>query len=232
MKHLLFILLSICLSLNAFAQSDRDFVRRGNRLMRDTLYAKAQVQYQKAIEVDNTNPQAHYNLGNALLFQGKGEEAMKEYEQAARMETNKIRKAQIYHNMGVAMQSAKQLDKALAYYKSSLRNNPENDATRYNYALCLYQMKNNPNGGDNNQDQNQDDQGQDEKDQKDQQEQQKQQKENEQKQEEKPQPDPNNMSRENAEQMLNAAMQDEKATQEKVQKAQQHPQQKRLQKQW
>ena len=40
------------------------------------------------------------------------------------------------------------------------------------------------------------------------------------------------MSRENAEQMLNAAMQDEKATQEKIQRAQQQHQQKRLQKQW
>ena len=40
------------------------------------------------------------------------------------------------------------------------------------------------------------------------------------------------MSRENAEQMLNAAMQDEKATQEKLQKAQQQRQRKQLQKQW
>ena len=40
------------------------------------------------------------------------------------------------------------------------------------------------------------------------------------------------MSRENAEQMLNAALQDEKATQEKIQKNQQKRQQKQLQKQW
>lgn len=40
------------------------------------------------------------------------------------------------------------------------------------------------------------------------------------------------MSRENAEQMLNAAMQDEKATQEKIQRAQQQRQQKQLRKQW
>ena len=40
------------------------------------------------------------------------------------------------------------------------------------------------------------------------------------------------MSKENAEQMLKAAMQDEKATQEKVQQAQQQPQDKRLLKQW
>ena len=40
------------------------------------------------------------------------------------------------------------------------------------------------------------------------------------------------MSKENAEQMLKAAMQDEKETQERLQKAQQKPTQKHLQKQW
>ena len=34
--------------------------------MRDTLYAKAQVEYQKAIEADNTNAIAHYNMGNTI----------------------------------------------------------------------------------------------------------------------------------------------------------------------
>ena len=40
------------------------------------------------------------------------------------------------------------------------------------------------------------------------------------------------MSKENAEQMLKAAMQDEKSTQEKMQRALQQPQRKHLQKQW
>ena len=74
-------MLFACLSvLQLSAQNDRDYVRRGNRLMRDTVperlqenAPKAQVQYQKAIEYDNTNAIAHYNLGNALLNQNKAE---------------------------------------------------------------------------------------------------------------------------------------------------------------
>ena len=222
-KFILLLLTSI-FCLHAEAQNDRDYIRRGNRLTRDTLYSKAQVEYQKAIEFDNTNPQAHYNLGNSLLYQNKAEDAMKEYETAARLERNKDRKAMIFHNMGVLLQSAKQIDKALECYKQSLRNNPHSEETRYNYALCLYQMKN----GGQNQDQQQDQNGEDEKQEQEKQEQQKQQKENPEKQQENPQ----QMSRENAEQMLNAAMQDEKDTQEKIQKAMQHPRQKQLQKQW
>ena len=222
---------TICLlffSLAAFSQTDRDYIRRGNRLMRDSVYDKAQVEYQKAIERDNTNPISHFNLGNALLYQNKAEDAMKEYETAARLEKDKMRLAQIYHNMGVVLQSAKQFDKAVACYRNSLRNDPTNNETRYNYALSLFQLKKNQ-GGQDNQDQQKDDKGQDEKkEQEQQQQQQKQDKKDEQQQ----QPQPEQMSRENAEQMLNAAMQDEKATQEKIQKAQQKRQQKQLQKQW
>ncbi|MBR4129819.1 MAG: VWA domain-containing protein [Bacteroidaceae bacterium] len=222
---------AVCLllfSLAAFSQTDRDYIRRGNRLMRDSVYDKAQVEYQKAIEKDNTNPISHYNLGNALLYQNKAEDAMKEYETAARLEKDKTRLAQIYHNMGVILQSAKQFDKAVACYRNSLRNDPTNDETRYNYALSLFQLKKNQ-GGQDNQDQQKDDKGQDEKKEK-QQEQQKQ--EQDKKDEQQPQPQQDQMSRENAEQMLNAAMQDEKATQEKIQKAQQKRQPKQLQKQW
>ena len=215
-------------SMTAMAQTDRDFIRRGNRLMRDSVYDKAQVEYQKAIEKDNTNPISHYNLGNALLYQNKAEDAMKEYETAARLEKDKTRLAQIYHNMGVILQAAKQFDKAVACYRNSLRNDPTNNETRYNYALSLFQLKKNQ-GGQDNQDQQKDDKGKDEKQEKQQQQQQQQDKKDEQQQQ---QPQPEQMSRENAEQMLNAAMQDEKATQEKLQKAQQQRQRKQLQKQW
>mgnify|MGYP006988875399 FL=1 len=40
------------------------------------------------------------------------------------------------------------------------------------------------------------------------------------------------MSKENAEQLLNAAMQEEKQTQERMKKAQQQPQKRRLEKNW
>ena len=214
-------------NLCVIAQTDRDHVRRGNRLMRDTLFSKAQVEYQKAIEVDNTNAIAHYNLGNALLYQNKAEEALKEYDTATKFERNKVRLSKIYHNMGVLMQSAKQYDKALACYQNSLRNDPTNNETRYNYALCLYMLKNNPNNQDQ-QNQNDKNDKEDKKEQ-DKQQQEKQDNKNKQDQQEKQEPD---MSKENAEKMLKAAMQDEKSTQEKMQRALQQPQRKHLQKQW
>lgn len=227
-NKIVFVLLFLVGSLSAMAQNDRDHIRRGNRLMRDTLYAKAQVEYQKAIEKDNTNAIAHYNLGNALMCQNKAADAIKEYDTATKFEKNKLRLAQIYHNMGVLMQAAKQYDKAVAFYQNSLRNDPTNNQTRYNYALSLYLAKQTP-ANQNNQDQQQEKNDKDDKKDQQKQEQQKQDKKNEQEQKEEPKPD---MSKENAEQMLKAAMQDEKSTQEKMQRALQQPQKKHLQKQW
>lgn len=229
-NRVLSIILCLTVCLCVAAQNDRDHVRRGNRLMRDTLFAKAQVEYQKAIEADNTNAIAHYNLGNALMYQNKAEDALKEYDTATKFERNKIRLSKIYHNMGVLLQSAKQYDKALGCYQNSLRNNPACNETRYNYALCLYMLKKNGNN-QNNQDQQQNQDKKDDKKEQNKQDQQKQdkQKKQEQQEEQKQEPD---MSKENAEQMLKAAMQDEKATQEKMQRALQQPQRKHLQKQW
>ena len=228
LNRVLFILICFVSCLCMFAQNDRDHVRRGNRLMRDTVFAKAQVEYQKAIEKDNTNAIAHYNLGNALMYQNKAEDAMKEYDTATKFERNKIRLSKIYHNMGVMLQSAKQYDKALGCYQNSLRNNPANDETRYNYALCLYLAKKNQ-SSQNDQNQQNDQNGKDDKKEQDTQEKEKQNQENKHSQQEEQKPD---MSKENAEQMLKAAMQDEKSTQEKIQRALQQPQKKHLQKQW
>ena len=202
-------------------KNDRYFVRHGNRFYRDSLYTKAQVDYQKAIEKDNTNPVAHYNLGNAQLMQGQPKDAMKSYETAARMQRDKQRGSQIYHNMGVILQSQKQYQEAIECYKNALRRNPKDDETRYNLALCRYLLQ-----------QNQQDQQQDQQQQEQQQQEQQQQEQQDQQNQEKQQQEQPKMSQENAEQLLKAAQQEEKQTQDKMQRAQQQPQRCQLEKQW
>ena len=220
------------------AQNDRDYVRRGNRLLRDSVNRqknsdKAIVQYKKAVEYNPSCAIAHYNMGNALLLDGKVQDAMKEYEQAARLEKDSKRLSDVYHNMGVILQSAKQFDKAIECYKQSLRNDPDNDETRYNYVLCQRQLKNQQNDNNQNQDKNKD-KDKDKEQQQQQQQQQQQDKQDKEKEKEKQQQQQQEqeMSRENAEQMLQAAMQREKDTQEKVRRQQQQSSRRQLLKQW
>ncbi len=233
MKHIAFILLlcSSLFALDAVAQNHRDYIRRGNRHYHDSVYDKAQVEYQKGFQKDSNCVQVLYNLGNSMLRQGQPKEAMEKYEKAAKMEHNPVRRHMIYHNMGVILQRQKQFGPAIQAYKEALRCNPTDDESRYNLVLCQHQLKNNPDQGGG-----QDKKEGEDKQQKDQQQQQQQQKEQQKKdekqQQQQAQPKENEMSKENAEQMLNAAMQDERNTQDKVKKQLQQAQPRRLKKQW
>ena len=95
MKHIKYIgifLLVICSSTSVMAQkSERDHIRRGNKLYNDSLFVKAEVEYRKALDANPKSTEALYNLGNALLMQQKAQEAMKQYETASKIETNKTK---------------------------------------------------------------------------------------------------------------------------------------------
>ena len=208
-------------------KTERDYLRSGNKLYKDSTFVKAEVDYRKALELEPKSTDAMYNLGNALLMQQKAKEAMEQFEAASRVEKDKAKLAQIYHNMGVILQSSKQLPQCIEAYKQALRNNPKDDETRYNLALAQKQLKDQQQQQDQNQEK---DQKQDQK--KDKQEN-KDKKEDQQKQQQKQsQQNEENMSKENAEQLLNAAMQDEKDTQERIRKAMAKPRQRKLEKQW
>ena len=230
--------LCLCMAVSllwAQKKAGRDCLRSGNRLYRDSMYTKAEVDYRKAIEADSRFPQAHFNLGNALLRQQKPKEATQAYEQAVKVETNKGRLASIYHNMGVILQSQKQFGPAIECYKNALRRNPADDESRYNLVLCQHQLKNNPQQDqqdDNKENKDGKDKNKEDSGKKDKQEN-KDKKEDQQKQQQKQsQQNEENMSKENAEQLLNAAMQDEKDTQERIRKAMAKPQRRKLEKQW
>ena len=198
-------------------KTDRDYLRSGNKLYNDSLFIKAEVDYRKALELNPKSTDAMFNLANALLMQQKAQEAMEQYESVSKIEKDKEKLAQIYHNMGVILQSGKQYPQCIEAYKESLRNNPKDDETRYNLALAQKLLKDQQQDQQNqDQQQQQQEQKEDKQDQnKDQQEQdQKDQQQNQQQQ----QQNKNEMSKENAQQLLNAVMQDEKNVQDKVKK--------------
>ena len=160
-------LISILLTISAHlsAQNDRQLVRIGNRFFYEQNYAKAEIEYRKAIASNGGNTQAIYNLGCALQAQKKDSAAIKQYELAGKIETNKIRKSKSYHNIGVICQSHQMYKEAIEAYKESLRNNPADNETRYNYVLCKRLQKNQKNQNDKqqNKDDNKDKKNQEEK---------------------------------------------------------------------
>ena len=224
-RYMLGLLVMALCATNVYAQSDRQFIRSGNKLYRSQNYAKAEAEYRKAIAQNGQNPQALYNLGCALMMQQKDSAAIVQYENAGKLESSKSRKAKIFHNIGVICQNHQMYGEAIEAYKESLRNNPNDNETRYNLALCKRQQKNQKqNGGEQKK---KDDQKGKDKQKKDDQ----QQKQQDQQQQQKNKPK-DRMSKENAEQLLNAATQQEKATQQRMKKAMRQSGKKKLKKNW
>ena len=234
-KYISFFLL-LLMAVTASAQkAERVFIRKGNRFFKDSVYVDAEVNYRKALETNPQSTVSMFNLGNTLAQQNKLQEAMEQYVAATKIEKDKNDLAQIYHNMGVIFQSQKDYGKAVEAYKQSLRNNPKDDETRYNLALAQKMLKdqqqNQQNQDQNKQQQQNKDDQQKQQDKKDQNKQNDQNKDQQQQQPPKSEKNDNEMSKENAEQLLNSVMQDEKDVQDKVKK-QQVIQGGRLEKDW
>ena len=225
--------LYILLFISAFAfsgvsyaqKAERKNIREGNKLYGTEKYTESEIAYRKGLDVNPRSIEGTYNLGNALYKQQKFDEAAQQYQQIAgigesvmKTKNGTARLAQTYHNLGNIFMQKKDYGQSVEAYKQSLRINPYDDATRYNLALAQKLLKDQQ----QQQQQNQDQQDKDKKD------------EEKQEQDTQEQPQQNEqMSKDNAQQMLDAFLQDEKNTQEKVRKAQmQQQQRKKTDKEW
>lgn len=228
--------LACCAATVAAQKAERKNVREGNKLYTNEKYTESEIAYRKSLEVNPRSMEGTFNLGNALYKQKKFPEAAEQYQLIAGQTEklvnddprNKDRLAEVFHNMGNISMNGKEYAKSVEAYKQSLRLNPHDDETRYNLALAQKLLEDQQNQQQDQQ-QQQDDQKQDQQDQ--QQQQQQQDQKQDKTQEEQQQNE--QMSQDNAQQMLDALLQDEKDTQEKVKKAQAQQQQSRKkEKEW
>ncbi|MDO5569892.1 MAG: tetratricopeptide repeat protein [Bacteroidales bacterium] len=251
MRRIFSTLFFISLIFSAFSQkAERQNIRKGNKQYNKENYTQAEIDYRKSQEVNPNSPQAAFNLGNALYKQQKYEDAIKQYGISAQNTQDKSVVSETLHNAGNIFMSQQQYDKAIEYYKQSLRQNPSDNETRYNLALAQKLLQNQQQQQDQNkdkdkedqeqnknkekQDQNKDQQqNQDQKQDQDKQDQNKDQNQDQQQEQQQQPQQSDQISKETAEQILNALNQDEKGVQEKVKKAQMQQLQKRkVEKDW
>ena len=226
MRHsltsLLTCLLWCCACIAAAQSKGYQYVHQGNRHLAAKNTAEAEKFYQRALTLSPNDSRAYYNLGNALLLQQRDSAAMEAYIKGASMEKNKLVKSMAYHNLGVVCQTQKNLTQAIGFYKEALRNNPADEEARYNLVLCQHQLKNGGGGGSKPQQDKDDKKGED-KQKKDKQQQQQQQSKQQ-------PPQQNQMSKDNAEQLLDLSKQEEQQTRQKIRNAQ--PRTRSLEKNW
>lgn len=232
MRKYIFFILFLTLPLSLFAEKKevRQSVRKGNSLFNKEEFQKAEIEYRKALEESPENTEATYDLANTLYRTERGEEAAKLYQELLQkielLPTE--RAADVAHNAGNVMMTSQNYAQAVELFKESLRRRPTDDETRYNLALAQKLLQEQEQQGDNGSDDQEEEKDNQEQEQEQQQNQQnpneEQQKDQEQKQQEQPQQE-ERMSRDNAEQILEAYLENEKKTQEKIEKIKQQQQQ-------
>lgn len=207
-------------------QKEKKETRIGNSQFEKQNYTDAESSYKKALDIKNNMPEATFNLGDAVYEQKRYDEAGKQFQLSAQTHADAQVKAKAYHNLGNSFLQQKKYEDAVMAYKDALKLNPQDQDTKYNLAYANAMLQKQNNGGQNqqkNQDQNKQDQKQDQ--QKDQQQnqdqqnkQQNQQQPNQQSQQDqqKAQQQPK-LSKEEAEQLLQALANEEQKTTQKMQ---------------
>jgi tetratricopeptide (TPR) repeat protein len=240
MRAFILILLIGLLSGDLYSQSVNKMLREGNRKFEKGNFDEAEVKYRKALEI-SPDYRATFNLGDALYKREQYADAINKFSDIVAKNPDPKTTSHAYHNIGNAHFKAGEYEKSLAAYRNSLRLNPNDEETRYNYEMARRMIQvQQQQQQQNQQQQNQQDEQQQNQQQQNQQNQNQQQQQNQQNQEQNEQNQQNQqqqnqqneqnqqqqnqqqrrqeISKEDAERILNALMKEEQNVQKKVNK--------------
>ena len=144
MRKIVYIVLLLN-SVLLFGQEKDKNLYNGNQSFKEKKYADAEADFR--VTESKKSPKkatAGYNLGNSVYRQNQQGEAQIRYIQALEHAKTKEEKHRIYHNLGNTFMLDKNYEAAAEAYKNALRNNPNDEETRYNYALAKRKKKDNP----------------------------------------------------------------------------------------
>lgn len=213
-----------------FAQAKDKNLPKGNEEFEAQNFTDAEAEYRISQSKSPRNSVSSYNLGNAIYKQNQISEAKYSYIKAIENAKSRTQKHQAFYNLGNVFMKEKDYSKAVETYKNALRNNPEDEETRYNYALAKKMLKDNPPKQDDKKDKNKDkkdekkDKDKDKKDGEDKdknddkkpEDKNKKEDKGDEKPNEKPQPKPGGIPKERLQNLLDAVNNEEKKIQDKV----------------
>lgn len=143
---------------------ERRLVRKGNRDYEKEKYAESEISYLRAKGKDSLSFAAGYNLGNAYYRQGRFEEAANAFSRPAPGGMTLESAAHSFYNAGNALFQQRKLEEAIESYKQSLRLNPGDLEAKFNLAYAKKLLENEQQQNDQNQDNKDQQDNQDNKD--------------------------------------------------------------------
>ena len=142
------------------AQPANNYIQKGNEAYRKGDFNTAIEAYKNALRKDPANTTARFNLANAQQKQNEIKEANKNYDEVIEKASVNSIKAESNYNKGLAHLKGKDLVQAIASFKASLKEDPNDDDARENLQKALNELKKQQqqNKPQNNQQQKQQDQ--------------------------------------------------------------------------
>ncbi len=141
----LFLMISISMSLQlAWGQENpaaRALVRSGNAAYGQNQWIEAEIAYRKALDLAPGLMEAHFNLGNSLLRQGRHSQAVEAYGRALEVASDPASEAGIWYNQGHAHLATKDYESAAEAFRQTLRKQPADEEARRNLAICYQQIR-------------------------------------------------------------------------------------------
>ncbi|MEW6507264.1 MAG: tetratricopeptide repeat protein [Bacteroidota bacterium] len=131
-------------SLN-FSQSKRSLINEGVELYKNSKFSDAEVNFKKGLEKDAELFHGHFNLGDAYYKQGRYDEAIQSFKNSLTLTDNENDKSKIYHNIGNSLLKSQKYPESIEAYKNALKLNPDDLETKYNLSYALNMMKQNQN---------------------------------------------------------------------------------------
>ncbi len=144
------------------AQATEKYLRQGNAEYTKEKFEQAEISYRKALEQSPSDFRGQFNLANALYKQGKYEEASQIFDALSSGNPDQEQWSRSRFNLGNSLFKEDKLEESIETYKSILRNNPNDEETRYNLSVALRKLRqqNQPPSGQD-QDQGESEQNQD-----------------------------------------------------------------------
>jgi Ca-activated chloride channel homolog len=232
-----FIFLSVAIN----AQSDKKYIRKGNKEYEKKSFSESEVLYRKAIDKNKQSSDAVFNVGDALYKQNKFEDAGKQFVENINLNEDKKKKSEGMYNLGNSLLKANKVQESIEAYKGSLKLRPDNKEAKYNLAYAQDLLKQqqeqkkqqqDKQKQDQNKDNKKEDQKKDQKDQDKKDNDQQKDNNNQDKQQQKQQEQQQGISKDDAQRLLNALANDEKNVQEKVKLAKASKEKVRTVKNW
>jgi len=137
MKGFMVCMMMILFTRPLISQSERSLVSHGNDLYEKEHYDEAEIQYRKAIKENEGSVTGRFNLGDALHKQQKFDQSAREFDSVAETAADPPTRRDAFFNRGNSFLEASQYDNAIASYVAALKLDPLDQDAKYNLSYAL-----------------------------------------------------------------------------------------------